>query len=105
MIKTVYQKYIKTSAREGYAPPVWKRAQVQGLKESRLIIRGDKDRGLVSSEELVRVQCVSKDMYKAVKGPITRPIVLSMVKKKDCRDAGLLCACGRSDLKLYWVCL
>ena len=40
VIKTVYQKYIKTSARVGYAPPVWKRAQVQGLKESRLTIRG-----------------------------------------------------------------
>ena len=36
----------------GYAPPVWKRAQVQGLKESRLTIRGDEDQGLVSSEEV-----------------------------------------------------
>ena len=26
--KTVYQKYIKTSARVGYAPPVLKRVQV-----------------------------------------------------------------------------
>ena len=41
---------MKTSARVGYAPPVWKRAQVQGLKESRQTIRGDEDRGLVSSE-------------------------------------------------------
>ena len=49
--KTVYQKYIKTSARVGYAPPVWKRAHVQGVKESRLTIRGDEDRGLVSSED------------------------------------------------------
>ena len=30
----VYQKYIKTSARVGYAPPIWKRAQVQGLQDS-----------------------------------------------------------------------
>ena len=30
-----------TSARKGYAPSVWKRAQVQGLKESRLTIRRD----------------------------------------------------------------
>ena len=29
--KTVYQKYIKTSARVGYAPPDWKRAEVQGV--------------------------------------------------------------------------
>ena len=28
-MKTVYQKYIKTSARVSYAPPAWKRAQVQ----------------------------------------------------------------------------
>ena len=41
---------INKSARVGYAPPVWKQAQVQGLKESRLTIRGDEDQGLVSSE-------------------------------------------------------
>ena len=52
VIKTVYQKYIKASARVGYAPPVWKRAQVQGLKESRLTIRGDEDQGHVSSAEV-----------------------------------------------------
>ena len=28
------QKYTKTSDRVGYAPTVWKRAQVQGMKES-----------------------------------------------------------------------
>ena len=40
-----------TSAREGYDPPVWKkRAQVKGLKESRITITGDEDQGLVSSE-------------------------------------------------------
>ena len=48
----VIKYYIKTSARVGYAPPIWKRFQVQGLKESRVIFRGDKDRGLVSSEEV-----------------------------------------------------
>ena len=47
MIKTIYRKYIKTC----YAPPVWKCAQVQGLKESRLTIRWGKGQGLVSSEE------------------------------------------------------
>ena len=79
-----------TSARVGYAPPVRKRAQVQGLKESRITIREDEDRGLVSFEEvksrhivpnalLVIVQCVKKDIYMAVEGPSTRPIVLSMI--------------------------
>ena len=28
MVKAVDQKYVRTSARVGYAPPVWKRAQV-----------------------------------------------------------------------------
>ena len=43
--------YLKTSATEGYAPPIWKQAEVQGLKESRLIIRWDEDKNLVSSED------------------------------------------------------
>ena len=38
VINIVYQKYVKTSARVGYASPVWKRTQVQGLKKSRLTI-------------------------------------------------------------------
>ena len=45
VIKTLYVKsilLIKTSTRVGNAPPVWKRAQDQGLKESRLTIRGNK---------------------------------------------------------------
>ena len=49
--KKQYTKNIKTSARVGYTPPVRKRAQVQGLKESQLPNRGDKDQGLVSPEE------------------------------------------------------
>ena len=52
VIKTVYQKYITTSVREGYAPPVWKWAQVQGIKEHRLTIKGGEDWGIVSSEEV-----------------------------------------------------
>ena len=92
--KTSILKNIKTSARVGYTPPVLKRALVQGLKEFRLTFRGDEDRGLVSSEMvwtspviynvvptalLVNVQCVRKDMYKAVEGPSTRTIVLLMI--------------------------
>ena len=64
MIKSVYQKYISTSARVGYAPPFWKRAQVQGLKESRLTIRGDIYRikwlcGILSLYNVIRCQCSS----------------------------------------------
>ena len=33
MIRILHQKYIKTSARVGYAPPVWKRAQLQEEKQ------------------------------------------------------------------------
>ena len=58
--KTLYQKFIKISARVGYTPPAWKRAQVQGLKESRQTIRGDDVQALVSCivpiALLVRVQ-------------------------------------------------
>ena len=68
-------------------------AQVQRLKESRLIIRRDGDLDPVSSEEvkerpviyivvptalLVRVQRLRNDLYNAIKGPSTIPIVLSM---------------------------
>ena len=67
------------------------RAQVQRLKESRLTIRGDGDkdpvasggldkaRHIVPTALLVRVQRLRNDLYKAVKGPSTRPIVLSMI--------------------------
>ena len=51
VIEKVYQKYIRPSARLGYTPPVWKRTLVQ-LKEFRLTIRGDEDKGLFSSEEV-----------------------------------------------------
>ena len=42
----------KGTAKEGYAPPVWKRVQIQGMKESRLTIRVDEDQGLVFFEEV-----------------------------------------------------
>ena len=45
-------KIYKDIRQSGYAPPVWKRAKVQGLKESRPTISGDEDRGLVFSEEV-----------------------------------------------------
>ena len=55
VIKTVYQKYKKTSAREGYATPVCERAQVQGLNESRLTVNGEEDQGFVSYEEVLTI--------------------------------------------------
>ena len=50
---TAYQKDIKTYTRVGYAPSLWKQAQVQGLiKESQLTITGDGDQGLVPSGDV-----------------------------------------------------
>ena len=50
--KNSISKIYEDIRQSGYVPPVWKRAQVQGLKESRLTIRGDEDRGIISSEEV-----------------------------------------------------
>ena len=47
-----YQKDIATSAREAMLRTVCTRAQVQGLKECGIRIRGDEDQSLVSSEEV-----------------------------------------------------
>ena len=45
-----------------------------------LLWRGlDKSRHIVPTALLVRVQCFRKDLYKAVEGPSTRPMVLSMI--------------------------
>ena len=49
LIKTEYQKFIKTSTYVRHALSVWKRALVQGLTESRITIRGDKYEGPLSS--------------------------------------------------------
>ena len=43
---------MEASAGEGYAPHVLKRAQVQGLKESRLTISREGDQDFVASEEV-----------------------------------------------------
>ena len=45
----------------------------------------DKVRHIVPTALLVRVQCFWKSLYKAVKGPSTRPIVLSMISGSYCR--------------------
>ena len=73
------------------------RAQVQRLKEFLLTITEDEDQGLVSSEEVwtsplyssqrlvSQSQRSRKDLYKAVEGPCTRPIVLSMITTSNLR--------------------
>ena len=45
----------------------------------------DKARHIVPTALLVRVQRLRNDLYKAVKGPSTRPIVLSMISGSYCR--------------------
>ena len=45
----------------------------------------DKARNIVPTALLVRVQCFRKGSYKAVEGPNTRPIVLSMITGSYCR--------------------
>ena len=83
---------VQTSAIVGYAPPVWKRAQVQGLKELRQTIRGewgsvfcvlwgrfDTSRHIAQPTLLIRVKCFRKDLYKALEESRTRPIVLLVI--------------------------
>ena len=99
-IKTIYNNYTDFT-KSRLSPPVWKRAQVQGLKEARLAIRWDEDQGLVSwgleksrhivpTTFLVRKQCFRDNMYKVVKGSIARPIFLIMTTGSYFR---------------YWMCL
>ena len=45
----------------------------------------DKARHIVPTGLFVRVQCFWKGSYKAVEGPGTRPIVLSMITGSYCR--------------------
>ena len=45
----------------------------------------DKARHVVTTALLVRVQCFGKSLYKAVQGPSTRHIVLSMINGSYCR--------------------
>ena len=45
----------------------------------------DKARHIVPTALLVRVQCFRKSLHKAVQGPSTRPIVVSMINRSYCR--------------------
>ena len=58
----------------------------RGRRSGPCRLRGglDKARHKVSTALLVRVQCFMKGLYKAVEGPSTRPIVLSMINGPYC---------------------
>ena len=84
----VYQKHLVTSINVRYATRrLYVRSGPKRLKEFRLTIRGDWDqtwslensRYIVPAALLVSVQRLRNDMYKAVEGPSTRPVVLSMI--------------------------
>ena len=63
-------------------PILNQRAKIRHLSPLR---RLDKARHIVSTALLVRVQCFRKGMCKAVQGPSTRPIVLSMINRSHSR--------------------
>ena len=85
----VYQKYIGTSIKVGCATlslyassgPKAEGVNQRGhaLGPCRLGGGLDKARHIVQTALLVRVQRLRNDLYKAVKGPSTRPIVLLMI--------------------------
>ena len=90
--KIVYQKYIGTSIKVGCATrslyassgpkseggPTYNQ-RGRGSGPCRFWGGLDKARYIVQTALLVRVQRLRNDMYKAVKGPSTRPIVFSMI--------------------------
>ena len=54
---------------------------------------------IVPAALLVRVQCFRKGLYKAVEGPNTRPIVLSMIKWLYCPHRRRLTICEHDEMK------
>ena len=88
---------MKTSARVGFTPPVWKRAQIQRLKESRLIIRGDEDRGLifffVPPEPRTDVSLTSVAVFEKVH------FGLNTGRAKQVAEGRFLCRTSSSNLK------
>ena len=88
----VYQKYLATSIKVGCATRSLYASsgpKAEGVPTNNQRGRGsgpcrlwgglDKARHIVPTALLVRVQRFRNDLYKAVKGPSTRPIVLSMI--------------------------
>ena len=65
------------------------------------LLRGglNKSRHIVPTALLVRVQCFRKDLYKAVEGPSTRPIVLSVIIGQYCRRRRCLTIQGPDGTK------
>ena len=102
MITIVYQKYIKISSRVGYAPPIWKRAKVKGLKESWITIRGTRIKamsplrvfGQVPSYSPYCLVSQSAILYigsvQGCRRTKQKPIVLSMITTSYCRRWWLL---------------
>ena len=91
----VYQKYLATSIKVGCATRSLYASsgpKAEGVPTNNQRGRGsgpcrlwgglDKARHIVPTALLVRVQRFRNDLYKAVKGPSTRPIVLSMIAKE-----------------------
>ena len=72
LIKTVYQKdtHVNTFVREGYAPPVWKEAQVQGLNEFLLTIRGARIRALSPLRMFLKLINVTIGLFKSLSSHI-----------------------------------
>ena len=94
----VYQKYLVTSIKVGYATRSLYASsgpKAEGVPTNNQRGRGsgpcrlwgglDKARHIVPTALLVRVQRLRNDLYKAVKGPSTRPIVFSMISGSYCR--------------------
>ena len=88
----VYQKYLVTSIQVGCTTPRLYASlgpKTEGVPTNNKRGRGsgpcrlwgglDKARHIVTTALLVRVQRYRSDLYKAVKVPNTRPIVLSMI--------------------------
>ena len=85
----VYQKYIWTSIKVGCDTHASAGLQAEGVPTNNQRGRGsgpcclrgdlDKARHIVPTALFVRVQRLRNDLHKAVKGPSTRLIVLSMI--------------------------
>ena len=61
----------------------------------------DKARHIVPTALLVRVQCFRKSLHKAVQGPSTRPIVVSMINGSYCRRRRRLTIFEPDEMKIH----
>ena len=65
----------------------------------------DRARHIVPTALLVRVQCFRKSLHKAVQGPSTRPIVVSMINGSYCRRRRRLTIFEPDEMKWRSQCL